>query len=528
MARPWRSPTVRERILATVLVLAFAALTISGGTAWFLQRSRVDRQMNDSLDRTIAEARSLAEEGVDPSTGDGFASTERLLYTMLQRQVPAPNEGMIALIGDTVRYEHPGARLSLNDDPEFVALLAGASERDYVPLPFETARTTEREYRYAALPVRVSGGAPGVLVLAFDREAELAEVDATFRTYAIIAGVSLLVLGATAWVLSSRLLSPLRALRETAEQISDSDLSRRIPVSGRDDLADLTRIVNDMFARLETSFRSQRQLLDDAGHELRTPITIVRGHLELMDPSDPQDAAETRELTLRELDRMHRLADDLVLLAKAEAPSFLRPEPTDVGLLLDNVLDHARQLGDRRWRLDARPDVTATLDGQRLTQALLQLTANAVRFSDDGSRISIGGSAEPGELRLWVRDEGIGIAAEDTERIFDRFARADESRRRDGTGLGLPIVAAITTAHHGRVSVDSRVGGGSTFTLHIPTSFVVDDLDDEEIVVEEIVVEESDLGDGTSGSSRPTVEPSAAQRPDSATDRPRAGTPGGP
>src|SRR5699024_12860987 len=98
--------------------------------------------------------------------------------------------------------------------------------------------------------------------------------------------------------LSARLLRPLRALRETAAQITETDLSRRIPVAGEDDISDLARTFNDMLTRLETSFRAQRQLLDDAGHELRTPITIVRGHLELMDPSDEQDATETRELTM--------------------------------------------------------------------------------------------------------------------------------------------------------------------------------------------------------------------------------------
>src|SRR5699024_2917573 len=137
----------------------------------------------------------------------------------------------------------------------------------------------------------------------------------TFRTYALVAAAALVVLAAVAWVLAGRLLRPVRALREAAEQISDTDLSRRIPVTGTDDLSELTRTVNDMLARLETSFRSQRLLLDDAGHELRTPITIVRGHLEVMDPADPDDAAATRELALSELDRMHRLTDDLVLLA---------------------------------------------------------------------------------------------------------------------------------------------------------------------------------------------------------------------
>src|SRR5690625_2729568 len=171
-----------------------------------------------------------------------------------------------------------------------------------------------------------------------------------------------------------------------------------------------------------TAFRSQRQLLDDAGHELRTPITIVRGHLELMDPADEQDATETRQLALRELDRMHRLADDLVLLAKSEAPDFVRTEPTHIGPLLDNILDHARQLGDRQWRVTERVEAVVAVDRQRVAQAMFQLAANAVKFSDDGSTIHLGAGLHDDEVALWVQDEGIGIDPDEQGRIFDRFA----------------------------------------------------------------------------------------------------------
>src|SRR5699024_1575767 len=112
-------------------------------------------------------------------------------------------------------------------------------------------------------------------------------------------------------------------LRTTAARISDTDLTTRIPVAGNDDISVLATTFNNMLDRLAEAFASQRRLLDDAGHELRTPLTIIRGHLELMDPADAADAAETQELALHELDRMHRLADDLVLLAKSEAPDFI-------------------------------------------------------------------------------------------------------------------------------------------------------------------------------------------------------------
>ena len=482
-----RSLTVRDRIIVTVVVLSALALTVAGATAWALQLERVDREIRDALHRTIEELITLAETGVDPDTGEPFAGSDRLLYTMMSREVPAANEGMVAFLGENLRYQTQDIGVPLALDPEFVhavsAIWQEGLARDEIII--DSIRTSLREYRFAAVPVQVGDTPPGALILAFDRDAAQAEIDDTFRTYALVAVVSLVLLAAVSWLLSHRLLRPLRMLRDTASTISDSDLSRRIPVSGEDDLSDLARTFNAMLDRLETSFTSQRQLLDDAGHELRTPITIVRGHLELMDPDDPQDAAATRELTMSELDRMHRLADDLVLLAKADAPDFVQPSPTAVGELLDTVLDHARPLGERRWRLTERAEAVAELDAQRVTQALLQLAANAVKFSAEGSTINFGSAVHDENVLLWVTDEGVGIAADQQTHIFDRFAQVGESRSRSGSGLGLSIVSAIAAGHGGRVEVDSRLGEGSRFTLVLPSPGVEVDLgEDEEIIVE--------------------------------------------
>ncbi|WP_324649547.1 sensor histidine kinase [Georgenia sp. H159] len=480
-----RPLTVRARILAAVLVLSALALATAGGTAWALQRNRVDQDIRASFDRTITELRTLADTGLDPDTGEPFRDSDRLLFTMMSREVPATNEGMVAFVRDNLRYRTQDIGVPLALDPEFVHTVADAWQSDTVV--FGDVTTSLREYRYAAVPVQVGDSTPGSIVLAFDRGAEQAKVGDTFRTYAIVAAVSLAVLAVVAWVLSGRLLRPMRTLRETAEQISDTDLSRRIPVDGRDDLAELARTFNDMLARLETAFRSQQQLLDDAGHELRTPITIVRGHLELMDPTDTHDAAETRELALRELDRMHRLADDLVMLAKSEAPDFVQPEPTQIATLLDNVLDQARQLGPRHWRVTERVEAVADLDAQRVTQALLQLAANAVKFSDEGTTVCLGAGLRDGNVALWVQDEGIGIPADQVKRIFERFAQVtgQQGRSGPGSGLGLSIVAAIAAAHGGRVDVSSEQGRGSRFTLLLPAPGIEPStIPDDEVVVD--------------------------------------------
>jgi signal transduction histidine kinase len=156
-----------------------------------------------------------------------------------------------------------------------------------------------------------------------------------------------------AWTIAGRVLAPLRELRDTARGISDTDLTQRIDVKGRDEVAELGRTFNDMIDRLEGAFASQRAFVSDAGHELRTPITIIRGHLELLG-DDPQERADTIEVVTDELDRMSRFVDDLLTLAKAERADFLRPGPVDLDELTDELLTKARGLARRGWRLTRR------------------------------------------------------------------------------------------------------------------------------------------------------------------------------
>jgi signal transduction histidine kinase len=223
-----------------------------------------------------------------------------------------------------------------------------------------------------------------------------------------------------------------------------------------------------MLDRLEDAFATQRRLLDDAAHELRTPLTVLRGHLEVVDSADAQDVEATRALVLDEVDRMARLVSDLLLLAKAQRPDFVRVEPTDLEALTDGALERARGLGDRRWMLDEASPALVSLDAQRITQALLQLAHNAVHHTAEGDEIGIGSSVDGDRLELWVRDTGAGVPDEIRENLFDRFAQAGPGH--DGFGLGLSIVSAIAEAHGGRAELDpdrpDRVG--AMFRLVIP------------------------------------------------------------
>ncbi len=455
---------VRGRIMALTLALTALALLAAGLALWVFQHQRVDATLDTTLERTAAEFATFAATAVDPATGQPHATTDALLYAAMGNEVPAENEAIVAFVAGELRYQQARPTLDFGADRELVAHVAPLTtgERAFI----SSVGTQRSDYRVAVIPVRVGDSTPGALVLAYDRGAEQSDVVEVVRSYAVIAVIALLLLSLVGWVMAGRLLRPVRELREISARISESDLALRLPVRGEDDLAELARSFNGMVDRLEGAFASQRQLLDDAGHELRTPITVVRGHLELMDPADPVDAAETRALALDELDRMHRLADDLVMLARSGRPDFVVRRATDVHDLTRAVFEHAQQLGDRAWRLVAAAQGVVDVDDQRLTQAWLQLAANAVKFSEAGSRVEIGSELAEGALRLWVTDKGLGIAAEDRARIFQRFAQAGHDR--GGAGLGLPIVAAIAQAHGGRVDLVSAEGIGSTFTIVLP------------------------------------------------------------
>jgi two-component system, OmpR family, sensor kinase len=238
-------------------------------------------------------------------------------------------------------------------------------------------------------------------------------------------------------------------------------------VPGKDDIAALADQFNAMLDRLEQAFHTQRRFLDDASHELRTPITIIRGNLEFVEDDDPQERAEVVRLCTDELDRMSRIVEDLLLLAKLEHPTFLHRELVEVEPFTVEMQAKVRTLGDRTWVLDSVGVGPVHADPQRLTQAWMNLVRNAVEHTTPGDRITIGSAQDGHSLRLWVVDTGPGIDPADQEVIFERFSRGGR-RRSEGAGLGLSIVRAVARAHGGDVAVVSRPGHGSRFTITVP------------------------------------------------------------
>ncbi|MBC7442903.1 MAG: HAMP domain-containing histidine kinase [Ramlibacter sp.] len=458
--------SVRVRILAAILLVAAAGLFASGAAAYLVQRERTLDSIDSALATEVDEARFIA-------TDSGSTVLAAVLAAVVQQVRPGTNEATLAII-DGAAALAPGGVVDfrLEDNRAFVDRVtaetsSGQVVRGTLNLPGQTVR-------YVAAPVTVAGDpGRGVFVAAFDVEAELEAVTDALRTYVRVGLAALFVLGIVGWLVSGRLLRPIRSLREAAARITASDVSERIPVNGHDDVSDLTRTVNGMLDRLEGALVGQRRLLEDVGHELKTPITIVRGHLELMDPADTADVVGTRALAIDELDRMNGLVRDISVLAEVRRPTSLTRTSVDIAALTEQVRTKASALSGHRWASPEAAEIVVPVDAGKLTQALLQLAVNAVSHGaadgtiEIGSAVGRGAAGEP-RLRLWVRGGGPGIEAEAQAHIFDRFRRGSAGRGEAGSGLGLAIVLAIAEAHGGTATVESRPGHGATFTIDLP------------------------------------------------------------
>ena len=195
---------------------------------------------------------------------------------------------------------------------------------------------------------------------------------------------------------------------------------------------------------------------------------MIRGHLELLG-DDPGERQEVQAIITDELDRMSRMVNDLLILARAERPDFLHRAPVDVGQLTAEVQEKARSLAGREWLDGGHAEGVTLADRQRLTQAWMQLAQNATQHTSDGDQIAIGSWLSNGHVELWVGDSGPGIPVEVRDGLFEGFSRGVDSRHSgEHFGLGLPIVRAIAVAHWGTVTVGGNVLGGALFTIRIP------------------------------------------------------------
>ena len=314
----------------------------------------------------------------------------------------------------------------------------------------------------------------------------LEEVDKTLNRlrflFLILGSIALLAIAlASRWIIALG-LKPLEQVEDTAEAIAAGDLSARLPAAKPDtEVGRLTTALNTMLARIEESFAIRvesesklRRFVADASHELRTPLTAIRGFAELHRQGAVVGEDKTKELINRiekESIRMSSLVEDLLLLARLDQSRELAADPVDLNTLITEVTASARAAGpDHPIEVKlGESEIFVLGDSLRIHQVIANLLANARTHTPAGTKIVINAEQGINETTVSVSDNGPGLSQADQERIFERFYRADPARVRnsiEGSGLGLSIVDAVMSAHGGYVSVKSKLGEGSTFTLH--------------------------------------------------------------
>ncbi len=461
MAPGRRRLGIRGRVVASFLVLLVGAELVS---VLVLHRVGTAR-MEDRADRDLAVAAEALRERLGPAEGTPTddASLGAVFDAYLRARPARADQAYLAIVDGRPFASSAGAPVALQDLEQAPEWAAASDTRS------GQTRTPVGPMRWLAVPVTSGGRVLGVLVTAEFLADEQAALDGTVAT---VAAVTLLVLvGASllAWGAAGRALAPLHDLAVAARSVtSGTDLDARIPVEGTDEVATLGRSLNGMLDRLRVAFDSQKQFLDDAGHQLRTPITIVRGHVELLD-DDPEARAADVALVLDELDRMDRLVGELRTLARAERPDFLELEELDASELVAELGRKAEAVADRRWVVVTAPGTRVRADRHRLTEAVLDLVENAVQVTAEGDSVELGAARRDGVVELFVRDEGPGFYPDDVPHLFDRTGPRGRHRP-GGTGLGLPIVAAIARAHGGDVDVETTPGRGARVAIRLPVA----------------------------------------------------------
>jgi two-component system, OmpR family, sensor kinase len=478
--RPLRSLRVRVPLTAVLVFAVSLAVATLLAYQLLLQASRndIDVVLDRERERFSTSMETLLDEEVDALAAEAAAEAA-------PDGTPAPVDGIEALQRAALRY------LQLNPATESYwtiirtdgrAPLASSNGPDVLEPLFRADRLPEGTLgRRETIPSEVgdirSSAAPIVLgeeqVGSYQIVAPLAPARAEALTaaglVAAAAGVSLLVGAALLTTALWRSLSPLQGLASAARSTELRRLHGRVEVPDTDDeVGLLAREFNSMLDRLERASASQTEFMASISHELRTPITIARGHLELLRTvgrDDPAALQETVEVVEDELHRMGRLVEDLMAIARSGMEGFVRPRELELVAFFEDLELKIAGLKVADVRLTPPPPVMLDADPDRLAQAVLNLVTNAHVHTPPGTRTDIHAEERPGEVVITVADHGPGIPPSIRDEVFAPFVRAGDAA--NSTGLGLAVVRAVVEAHGGDIELDSGPGG-TRFRLHLP------------------------------------------------------------
>ncbi len=348
--------------------------------------------------------------------------------------------------------------------------LALQGQETYATLPAGSDRL-----RVLALPVVRASGVVGVVLVAESLHSNEVAVARAQQLLLLSGGTAALAALLTGWWLTSRALSPIREMTRVARRIaSTGSFEQRVPDPGTpDELGELSLTLNEMLDRIEATLQRQKEFIANASHDLRTPLAVMRGNLDILSMElSPADRVEAVAEASQEVDRMAQMVTDLLFLAEMDAKSAVAHQPVALHQVVGAVFERLKRVdGDRHRLILANNDMAIVSgDQHRLEQMLWNLVDNATRHTPENGTITLSLRRQGSIAEVTVADTGEGIPAAHLSRIFDRFYRVEQGRSRQsgGAGLGLAIVKQVAEAHGGRVWVHSEVGTGTTFTVELP------------------------------------------------------------
>jgi heavy metal sensor kinase len=447
-------------------ILALILIIFSSGVYIYFRNS-----LQISIDvkiKSIAEV--LASSMTDTHNQSVFGNFERYLENVLGRK---PKGKFIQIIDASGKI---GAKM--NDiETETIPVSFNTMERALKgEAVYETMENVNPRLRMLTLPILENKKITSIVQVG----SSLADFDETMRKLLIIMIISIPTsIGATiilGYFMAKKSLRPVDQIRRAAVKISSSNLDERIDIKGRkDELSRLAETFNAMINRLKDAFQRVNQFSIDVSHELKTPLTILKGETEvtLRKERANEEYKKLLESNLEEIDRMSRIIDDLLLLSKADSKDMkLNVENISLRDLLADVCMNMKIVATNKGidlAVNELADVRFIGDELKLRRMLLNIIENGIKYTQEGGIVTVSSSADNGYAYITVKDNGAGISKDDLKYIFDRFYRADRSRKREsGSGLGLSISKWIAEAHKGTIEVESQLSAGSQFSIKLP------------------------------------------------------------
>ena len=481
MISPFSNWSLLNRLTLGVVLLSAMGVIASDVAAQTLLRSYLTEQMDSELINVAGGSLERVEQAgiaYEARENEEAGQGRRAAQVPLQR---VPTSISVTLIGPAgIVLGQIGGDLNRTEITSYLQAITPEQVIERADRPF-TIDTPQSDFR--AIAQRLPSGL-GTVVVAQSFE----DIDRTLRRlqglFILIGLVMISFIALASRKVITVGLRPLAAVEETAVRIAEGDLTARLPdVKPNTEVGRLVNTLNTMLGRIEESFAARlesesklRRFVADASHELRTPITAIRGFAELHRQGAVAGEEKTKELIGRienESKRMGSLVEDLLLLARLDQSRQMKSEPVNLSKLVLDAVESARAAGPSHPVTFNHFDeeIYALGDNDRIHQVVANLLANARTHTPAGTAIDVSVTQSDDGVRIRIADNGPGLSRRDQERIFERFYRADSLRVRtdgEGTGLGLSIVDAVMRAHAGQVSVESEIGKGAAFTLFFP------------------------------------------------------------